>query len=426
MNIFNKLDIGDVQEFYLKKFLTSESFDYISKGQDFRHDLDMSKFHWLFSNIPDGSRVLDLGCGCGNLNFLKSKSCYLAGVDISPLNCERALKNGYDHAICADLKEVPLQSDSFDVVISIDVMGHIGFEDKDKCIFEMKRILKKGGITIHGIESDNVNYSSLSKKELKQFVEVDGHIGMEGQKENEERFKKYFDHVDSQFQFNIPMTAAEILKQQKEYPEKFQIDPYIINRINKFDGHERYIWNLAMGFVFERIMEFRPYIKDQWGFLLLRASEDPLKKDNYGSAEISGYLRPVSFGSGNDLYHILNGFHDPEGDGSLENSYRWTGSEAEFQVPSSEKYQLCIGASRPEGAKPAKFTVKVQNGGSLSLKSSDEKMVFDIKGPMGNSTDPVVVTIKSNTFIPERLAVRKNENGDKRELGIRLYWIDWI
>ncbi len=425
MSILKNFNIASLKEFYLKKFFTLESFDYIERGQDFRHDLDMSKFHWVFSNIPEGSKVLDLGCGCGNLNFLKKKSCQIVGLDISPLNSKRAIENGYDYAICGNLTNLPFQSEAFDVVLSLDVIGHIAFNEKDLCISEIKRVLKPTGITLHGIESDQVNYDSLSKKELKQFVEVDGHIGMEGQKENEHRFSKHFKYVESQFQFNIPMTVSEIKKQSIEYPMKFQIDPYLLNRLKKFDNQEKYVWNLAMGFVFERIMKFRPAIKDTWGFLLLRAGNLNMSADNFGIPEISKYLKPVSIGSRNDLYHILDGFYNPEGDSSLENSYRWIGSEAQILVPYAKNYRLCIGASRLEGANEAEFEISIQGEKKIKLKSSEEKMIIDIKGPDLQKTDNVIITFESNTFIPEELSDQQNKISDQRKLGIRIYWIDW-
>ena len=90
---------------------------------------------------------------------------------------------------------------------------------------------------------------------------------MEGQKANEDRFLKYFGYVKSQFQYNIAMPCEEIKKQHDMYPTKFQADPYLLNRLSRFSPEQVEAWNVAMGFVFERIMKFGQTIKDHWGFL---------------------------------------------------------------------------------------------------------------------------------------------------------------
>ncbi len=437
MSLYEKAGIKDVKDFYREKFLSTASYRFLEKGQDFRHHLDMAKFHWIFANIPTGSKVLDLGCGCGNLAVLKAKSCQLTGVELSLPNCKRTKENGYDSAICADLKALPFASASFDVVVSLDVLGHIDFADKDTCISEMKRVLKPGGLTLHGIESDRMNYQELSPEKLQEFITVDGHVGMEGQKENEARFKKYFQDVDSQFQFNIPMSRDEIVKQHSQYPQKFQADPFLLNRIKKFNADQDYAWNIAMGFVFERLMHFNPRLKDHWGFLLLRASDHPLPPELFAHPEVNRYLSPLSIGSSQDLYHIIEGFHGAEGDGSLEGSFRWTMAKAKLLVPVAEHYRLCIGASRPEQVGSAIFEVIIPGGETLKIESNQEKMIVDIKGPSTTSPTPpaqaetpntqssLVIETRSSIFIPAKLAGENHPSNDNRELGIRLYWLEW-
>ena len=49
---------------------------------------------------------------------------------------------------------LPFADESFDYVVSADVIGHIRHEDKDRLFAEMHRVLKKGGKAIHVIETD--------------------------------------------------------------------------------------------------------------------------------------------------------------------------------------------------------------------------------------------------------------------------------
>lgn len=75
---------------------------------------------WLIAKlIPEGSRVLDLGCGDGELlRLLKLKGCSGTGVDMSPGNLVAALRSGVD-VVQLDLdSQLPeFADDSYDVVV---------------------------------------------------------------------------------------------------------------------------------------------------------------------------------------------------------------------------------------------------------------------------------------------------------------------
>jgi len=346
-NIYKKAGIANIKEFYLNKFHTEQYCNYFQLGQKFRHNINFAKYHWIAANVYSDSKVLDLGCGCGNLLYLKALNCEVFGIDLSLLNCQQAHQNGYDGVVCGDVCALPFDDSFFDVVVSLDLLGHIEFEQKDVFIKEVCRVLKKEGLTLHGIESDLLDYDTFTEAELAAFVSIDGHVGMEGQQENEERFKKYFEYVESQFQFNLCLPIEEIWKQQQMYPQKFQADPYLLNRISKFDGKEQDAWNLAMNFVFERVMRLKPKVPDQWGFLFLRAGHIKLPDENFGNIDLSRFLKPIFFGSSEDSYHAKAGFWHPEFDHGQGLSFRWTTQEAEIWVPPAKIYQLAIGTSRP-------------------------------------------------------------------------------
>lgn len=75
---------------------------------------------WLISTlIPEGSRVLDLGCGDGELlRLLQRKGCSGTGVDMSPSNLVAAMRSGVD-VIQLDLDRQlgEFADDSYDVVV---------------------------------------------------------------------------------------------------------------------------------------------------------------------------------------------------------------------------------------------------------------------------------------------------------------------
>jgi SAM-dependent methyltransferase len=87
-------------------------------------DLEQSGYgHWLRQlrrHVPDGARVLDLGCGCGVPATAElARSHRVTGVDLSPVQIERARRLVPDATfVCADMTEVAFAPASFDAVVA--------------------------------------------------------------------------------------------------------------------------------------------------------------------------------------------------------------------------------------------------------------------------------------------------------------------
>src|SRR5262245_3852209 len=151
-NLYERAGIRDLAEFYRTKFVSDEVLDSrYFKALD-RFDIRFARTMWVYDNVRPGSTVLDLGCGAGMLALLKRKDVNLFGVDLSPECALAAKRNGYDVGISTNLSKLPFPDHSFDYVISLDVIGHIAFEEKDAVLNEIKRVLRPGGVTMHGIE----------------------------------------------------------------------------------------------------------------------------------------------------------------------------------------------------------------------------------------------------------------------------------
>ncbi|HET9787997.1 MAG TPA: class I SAM-dependent methyltransferase, partial [Pyrinomonadaceae bacterium] len=151
-DLYHKAGIVDPAEFYRTKFVSDEVLDArYFKALD-RFDMRFARTMWVYDNVRPGSSVLDLGCGAGMLALLKRKGVTLTGVDLSPACAEAARRNGYDSTLSAELTNLPLADASFDYVVSLDVIGHVGFEEKDAVLTEIRRVLRPDGVTMHGIE----------------------------------------------------------------------------------------------------------------------------------------------------------------------------------------------------------------------------------------------------------------------------------
>lgn len=109
-----------------------------------RHRLDA----FLARLLPlptERRRLLDVGCGTGyHLARLAAKGFTVAGVDGSAdmLDRARALNPQADLRQ-ADVEALPFPADSFDTVLSIEVLRYL--PDLRGCLAEMARVLRPGG-----------------------------------------------------------------------------------------------------------------------------------------------------------------------------------------------------------------------------------------------------------------------------------------
>jgi SAM-dependent methyltransferase len=93
-------------------------------------------------------RLLDAGCawGYGTRHFTE-RGREVVGLDPEP-GSTALFRRRYPHLRCVQcaLEEVPLESDSFDVILVLDTLEHV--RDERRCLGELYRLLKTGGILI--------------------------------------------------------------------------------------------------------------------------------------------------------------------------------------------------------------------------------------------------------------------------------------
>lgn len=277
-NLYNRAGINDLAEFYRSKFISDEVLDArYFKALD-RFDIRFARTMWVYDNVRPGSDVLELGCGAGMLALLKRNGVTLIGIDLSDEGALAARRNGYDATFTGQLSQLPFADDSFDYVVSLDVLGHIEAEDKDAVLAEVKRVLRPGGVTLHGIEcTDNAarkTYAEMNATELRRFIEIDGHVGLEEEQEHGARFRKFFPHVAWEPRYALCLSSEEFLKQADEYGLGFEND--FLDYLRGLSFGERRAFDLAMGYVFAKVSDLNIRLPKAGLYVLLKASDAAL------------------------------------------------------------------------------------------------------------------------------------------------------
>lgn len=99
--------------------------------------------------LPKNSKlkILDAGCGTGAAFPILAPFGRVTGVDISPEALRFAKKVG-EKTKKASVTKLPFTKESFDAVVSLDVLYHAWVADYRKALVEYVRVLKPGGILL--------------------------------------------------------------------------------------------------------------------------------------------------------------------------------------------------------------------------------------------------------------------------------------
>jgi ubiquinone/menaquinone biosynthesis C-methylase UbiE len=139
----------DFAKFILEK--TKENYNLIAKEFSTTRREIWEELRFLFENLKEGEKVLDLGCGNGRwYKVFKEKKVDYFGIDNSEKLIEIAKENFPEAKFfVGDALNLPFQDDFFDKVYSIALLHHIpSGEFRTRVLSEAKRVLKPGGILI--------------------------------------------------------------------------------------------------------------------------------------------------------------------------------------------------------------------------------------------------------------------------------------
>lgn len=126
--------------------------------------------------------ILDIGCGTGMmLEDLQEMGC-ATGLDFSMVALEYCRNRGINRLGRADVRNLPVKSNSVDLITALDLIEHI--EDDHGLMDEFYRVLKPGGMAVMSVPAHKKlwsghdvalhHYRRYEKPEFRQLVEGAG------------------------------------------------------------------------------------------------------------------------------------------------------------------------------------------------------------------------------------------------------------
>jgi SAM-dependent methyltransferase len=108
--------------------------------EGYSDSLSELKYNELLKLIPaDTTEILDIGCGDGRVTNRLGEKWRVCGVDFSPV----ALEGVQTEKICASCDALPVEDNSFDMVLSSEMLEHLDDTVLRKTVNEFKRVAKR-------------------------------------------------------------------------------------------------------------------------------------------------------------------------------------------------------------------------------------------------------------------------------------------
>lgn len=148
----------------------------------------------LIGRLTSGRKLQILNIGAGGGHGFLNELGQVTAIDLSLASLLKA-QEIYEACYQADVQQIPFPDQSFDLVFSAHLLGHIPHEQKTRVIEEIYRVTKPGGFSLHSIEceADNRMYRRAKQHpELyqKYFKDMFGHYGLELPSAAKRRFRE--------------------------------------------------------------------------------------------------------------------------------------------------------------------------------------------------------------------------------------------
>ena len=95
--------------------------------------------------LPRPALILDAGCGPGGTSARFKALGPVVGLDLAPEALNLARRHGLEGLVRGSITALPFADESFDLVLSFDVIYHLWVGDDRLALRELARVLKPGG-----------------------------------------------------------------------------------------------------------------------------------------------------------------------------------------------------------------------------------------------------------------------------------------
>lgn len=118
---------------------------------------------WIFRQLETftGQRVLEIGCGVGNMAPYLRGRAEVFGIDVSEEAVAAYRSAGFPARVCDATSEGVLDLGRFDTVLSVNVLEHI--EDDRKCLDRCYTVLEPGGTIILVVPAHQFLYGTMDR-----------------------------------------------------------------------------------------------------------------------------------------------------------------------------------------------------------------------------------------------------------------------
>ena len=132
--------------------------------------------------LPHPARILDAGCGSGRNMVELARLGTVTGVELSATSVTLARERGVGEVIEGSVLEMPFETDSFDLAVSLDVIEHL--DQHLEALRELRRVVAPDGallVTVpaygwlwSGHDEINHHFRRYTRRSLQRVAEQAG------------------------------------------------------------------------------------------------------------------------------------------------------------------------------------------------------------------------------------------------------------
>lgn len=139
----------DYEKFYEEFFDEKDLELYVKDRRSTTRQETILEF--LQAHVPAGAKILDVGCGLGEILGILPAGYQLHGMDYAQHNVAVSTKRLGARAVIkqGSIYDIPFASDQFDVCLCNEVLEHI--EDDARGVRDIARVLKPGGFLLTAV-----------------------------------------------------------------------------------------------------------------------------------------------------------------------------------------------------------------------------------------------------------------------------------